>query len=277
MEDELHQRLPVTLTQLVAAFESLGISRGGVLMAHCRLSSFGHVIGGLETMVRALLQVLGPGGTLMALTGWPHDPSPLAGWPEPVRRAYRSDPPVFDPAVSGSCREFGRLAERIRTWPGAQRSHHPEASFAAVGRQAAWLMSDQPWDHPYGPGSPLAKLVAAKGEIAMLGAPLETLTVLHHAEELAEVANKKLVKYEAPVKLGDDIVWREVNDIDTSVGAFPYDRVIPAGADAFEIIAAEALGSGIGRHHRIGDPDLHLFPAPDLVTFAVAWMERKFG
>jgi aminoglycoside 3-N-acetyltransferase len=277
MEEELCHRTPVTRAELKAGCQSLGLRHGSVVMAHCRLSSFGYVVGGLETMVRALLESLGPEGTVMALAGWPYDPSPLTSWPEPVQSAYRNDPPIFDPAVSESEREFGRLAERIRTWPGAHRSNHPEASFAAVGRLASWLMADQPWDHPYGPGSALAKLVAAKGDIIMLGAPLETLTVLHHAEELAEVSDKKLVTYEAPVRVGNDVVWREVNDIDTTAGAFPYDRVVPGDKDAFEVIATEALSSGIGRRHQIGEAEVHLFPAPELVAFAVAWMEQHFG
>jgi aminoglycoside 3-N-acetyltransferase len=228
-------------------------------------------------VVFALLDAVGPEGTLLALTGWDHDSFDLARWPERARRAYLEDPPIFDPELSEGARDFGRLAERIRTWPGAVRSNHPEASFAAVGARARWLTDDQPWDHPYGPGSPLAKLVEAGGDVLMLAAPLETLTILHYAEEMARVPNKKAVVYEAAVRVGESVEWRRIHDIDTSTGAFPYESVVDSGADGFEVIGRAALDAGVGRRGPVGASVSHLFRAPDLVRFASAWMEKRFG
>jgi aminoglycoside 3-N-acetyltransferase len=126
---------------------------------------------GPDADVLALLEAVGSGGTLLAVTGWDHDSFGLEAWPEPTRRAYLEEPPVFDPHLSEAARDFGRLAERIRTWPETMRSNHPEASLAALGARARWLTDDQPWDHPYGPGSPLAKLVEADGDVLMPGGP----------------------------------------------------------------------------------------------------------
>jgi aminoglycoside 3-N-acetyltransferase len=50
---------------------------------------------------------------------------------------------------------------------------------AAVGAKAGWLTEDQPSHHGFGPGSPLAKLVDADGQVLLLGAPLDRLTILH--------------------------------------------------------------------------------------------------
>jgi aminoglycoside N3'-acetyltransferase len=52
----------------------LGLEPGGVAMVHCRMSALGCVVGGAETVVRALLDALGPDGTLMAYTGWQDAP-----------------------------------------------------------------------------------------------------------------------------------------------------------------------------------------------------------
>jgi aminoglycoside 3-N-acetyltransferase len=193
-----------------------------------------------------------------------------------VRDAYRRDPPAFDVAVSPSARYVGRLPERIRTWPGAIRSDHPEASFVALGGRAEWLIAGQPTDHPYGVGSPLAKVLEARGSILMLGAPLETITMLHHAEELAKVPNKRSVHYSAPVRTPTGTEWREIYDIDTSTGAFSYEPVV-GDRDAFKVIAEEALAAGIGRQGPIGESRSVLFPAGELVAFAVAWMEAHFA
>jgi aminoglycoside 3-N-acetyltransferase len=109
----------------------------------------------------------------------------------------------------------------------------------------------------------------------MLGAPLETITLLHHGEELARVPDKKIVHYSCPIKGPRGVVWVDIEDIDTSIGAFYYSRVV-GDRDAFEVIAEEALAAGIGAMSRVGESTSHLFPARELVGFAVDWMERHF-
>jgi aminoglycoside 3-N-acetyltransferase len=69
---------------------------------------------------------------------------------------------------------------------------------------------------------------------------------------------------------------RTYTDIETSHGAFPYERLgLPD--DEFAVIAREALAAGTGVRGRVGAGECHLFPAPELVSFAVAWMEERFG
>lgn len=49
----------VARSQLVRDLRRLGLEPGGAAMVHCRMSALGHVVGGAETVVRALLDVLG--------------------------------------------------------------------------------------------------------------------------------------------------------------------------------------------------------------------------
>lgn len=277
MSDDFENRSPITRSDLVPGLKAIGVPPGQVLMLHASLSSIGYVIGGADSVVLALQEVLGGGGTLLAFASWDNaPPDDDRNWSDAFRDAYLRDPPAFDVLVSASARYVGRLPERIRTWPGAVRSDHPEASFVALGSRARWLTEGQPINHPYGPGSPLAKVLEAKGSILMLGAPLGTITMLHHAEELADVPNKRSVHYSAPVKTSVGIEWRQVHDIDTSTGAFSYAPVV-GNRDSFAVIAEEALAAGIGRQHPIGESRSVLFPAEELVTFAVAWLEAHFA
>lgn len=247
-------------------------------MAHARISAVGWVVGGAESVIRAIFDALGPQGTLMAYAGWQDDPYHLAEWPEEWQRAYLEELPPFDPDLSEADHEMGRLAERIRTWPGARASTGHVMRMVAVGPGADWLTRDQPWDHPQGPGSPLAKLVEAGGQVLMLGAPLETLTILHHAEALVDSPEKRLVTYRIPVREGNEVVWKEVRDHDTSArGAFPYERFVAPGRDAFDLIGTEAVDAGCGTRGQVGEATCHLFEAAALVEFAVAWMEERFG
>jgi len=279
-------RPPIVRSRLATDLRALGVQPGGVLMVHARVSALGWVVGGTGTVVLALLDALGPDGTLMAYAGWEDDPIGMEGWPPAWRAAYETELPPFDPATSEAVHANGRLPERIRTWPGAHRSRQPEASMVALGARAAWLTADQPWDDPYGPGSPLAKLVEAAGQVLMLGAPLDTITLLHHAEATARAPAKRRVSYRMPLLVDGHRVWREFHDIDTGDGAFPYEQVAdeiaatPGGGssdDAFAAIARQALAAGIGRVGMVGSGDSFLFPVPELHRFAQAWIEARFG
>lgn len=123
-------------------------------MVHTRMSAVGWVVGGAETVVRALLDQLGSDGTLVAFASWEENPFHLKEWPSEWQRAYREHLPPFDPGVSEARYDHGRLPERIRTWPGARRSPHPEANVVAIGAQAEWVTSEHRADDAFGPGTP---------------------------------------------------------------------------------------------------------------------------
>src|ERR671911_1898391 len=124
----------VVRSRLARDLEVLGLRSGGTAMVHCRMSALGHVVGGAETVVRALLDALGPGGTILAYTGWQDEPpDDLGALGEEDRRAYLVEHPAYDPRVALSRRDHGRVPEALRTWPGARHSGHPEAGVGAVG------------------------------------------------------------------------------------------------------------------------------------------------
>ena len=77
-----------------------------------------------------------------------------------------------------------------RRRPGAKVSGSHFRRMAAIGPAARWLTEDQPWDHGFGPGSPLAKLVEADGQVLLLGAALDRPTILHHSESLVDSPEK---------------------------------------------------------------------------------------
>lgn len=239
-------------SRLTADLRRLGLRPGTTLLVHTRMSALGWVVGGSDTVVRSLLDALGPEGTLMAYAGWQEHVFSPADWPEEQRAACAAEPPAFDPATSEAARDNGRIPERIRTWPGAARSVHPEASVVAVGPRAAWLTGDHPLDEAYGPGTPFARLCEAGGQVLMLGAPLETLTLLHHAEALAHAPGRRRVTYRIPMVAADGTVTvHTLHDIDTTTSAYPFERLDLGGVDGFGVIARDALAAGIGMRGRV--------------------------
>ena len=267
----------VARSRLARDLRKLGLGPGGVTMVHCRMSALGHVVGGAETVVRALLDVVGPHGTLMAYTGWQDEPpEDLDALDEEDRRIYLEEHPAYDPRVALSRRDHGRIPESLRTWPEACHSGHPEAGVAAVGPLAEAITASHPYDDAYGAGTPYARLVELGGRVALLGAPLDTLTLVHHAEAVAEVPDKRRVSYGMPVVVEGERLWRTFSDIDTSEGALPYERVL-GEEDYIEHIARSALEAGAGRSGQLGEATAHLFDARGLVEHAVGWIERHFA
>ncbi|MEV8225237.1 aminoglycoside 3-N-acetyltransferase [Streptomyces sp. NPDC079167] len=270
---------PVTRGRLVRDLTALGLAEGDTVMFHTRLSAIGYVAGGSQALIGALRDVVGERGTLMVTCGW-NDALPygFSAWPQPWRDAVHAEHPAYEPESSEADHDNGRLPEALRRWPGAVRSRHPDVSCAALGAAAVELTADHPWNDPHGPGSPLARLVALGGRVLMLGAPLETLTLLHHAEALAEAPGKRFVEYEQPVLDSDGRrVWRHFRDIDSSKGAFDYSAVTPEGQDPFETIGRAMVAAGIGRRGRVGAADSHLFEAGEVVRFGIEWIEEKVG
>jgi len=258
----------VTHSSLVNAFRALGVTPGQTIMLHASVKSVGKVIGGPNVILQALMDALTPTGTLMMYAGWEDIPDFIADLEPETRRLYEVEHPAFDPRLAHAVRENSILVEFLRTWPGAFRSENPEASMVAVGARAEWITRDHPLNYGYGAGSPLAKLVESRGSVLMLGAPLDTVTLLHYAENRAALRHKATVHYSCPLMRDGKKVWVEIDDFDTGD---PHDDY------TFEEIAQEYLASGKGATGKIGSATSYLFDAADLSAFAIHWLETHFG
>lgn len=259
---------PHTPDVLRAGLAELGIAAGQTVMLHASAKAVGAVMGGPNTIVQVLLDVLTPDGTLMMYVGWNDIPDFLHELDAEEAEYYRRHHPPFDPATARAVRDHGVLAECVRTWPGATRSLNAEASMVAIGARAEWLTRDHPQDFGYGAGSPLAKLIDARGKVLMLGAPLDTVTLLHHAENRARLRHKTRVRYEIPVLRDGQVAWTAVEDFDTGDPLDDY---------TLEQIARAFLDAGGGRSGTVGHAQSYLFEAFDLNAFAIAWLEARFG
>jgi aminoglycoside 3-N-acetyltransferase len=264
----------VTRSQITQDLESLGLQAGQVVMLHASVKAIGYIVGGPDVVLQALLEVLSPAGTLMMYAGWESSPYDAQYWPEDIWRKARLEWPAYDPASSRAMRKWSILTEYLRTWPGACRSRHPDGSSVALGARAEWLCADHPLQYGYGPGSPLAKLCEIGGQVLLLGAPLEALTILHHAEHLARVPNKRVVHYQMPVLEAGQRIWIDLEEFDTAAGIVDW-----GGPEEyfFGEIGREFLESGQGRSGRVGAGQSYLFDARALVEFGVRWMEDRFG
>lgn len=257
---------PATRPSLARDFAALGIAPGDDVFVHAALRAIGPVVGGADAVLDSLRDAVGEAGTVLGYCDWQLDE---AARDDPALRPFI---PPFDPMRSRAIRDNGFWPELLRTTSGALRSASPGASCAALGARAAWYVSDHALDYGYGPASPFAKLAEAGGKVLMLGAPLDTMTLLHHAEHLADIPNKRVIRYESPIRVEGQAVWRWFEEFDTS-------QPVVAGLadDYFADIVTAYLASGHGTRGRVGDADCVLVSARPIVDFAVDWLERRLG
>src|SRR5262245_1071660 len=150
-----------TGARLVDELRALELRAGDVVMVHASMRRVG---GRAEALVAALDEVVGDGGTVMMTLGADADAGP------------------FEAATTPADPDIGALAEAFRTTPGTIVSDHPEGRFGARGANASLLTRYVPWDHYYGPGSPLERFVTLDGKVLRLGADPDTVTLYHWAE-----------------------------------------------------------------------------------------------
>lgn len=255
-----------TRSGLRADLEALGLAPGDAVLTHASLRKVGTILGGPDTLISAIMDIVGPEGTLLAYCDWLLDETLLD---DPVLRA---EMPPFDPARSRATRDNGAFPEFIRTTPGALRSGNPGASCAAIGGRAAWFTADHALDYGYGPTSPFGRLVEAGGKTMLIGAPRDTMTLLHHAEHLAEIRGKRIKRGEAPVLVDGLTAWRQYEEFDTS------DPVVDGlPDDYFATIVGEYLATGEGSVGKVGAAETVVVDARPMVAFAVRWLEARFA
>jgi len=154
----------VTQADLVAGLRALGLALGDLVHAHSSLSAFGHVEGGADTVVDALLAAVGPEGTVMV----------------PTFNHGAAD--IFDIHTSPSTN--GAITEALRKRPEAFRSLHPTRPAAAIGPLAELLTRGHLAAGTFGLASPLGKLAAMGGRILLLGVGMNVNTMAHLGETL---------------------------------------------------------------------------------------------
>ena len=257
----MDQPLPYTVQSLAADLRTLGVSAGDVLMMHSSAKSLGFVVGGTQAVVQAVLDVLGPEGTLVVPTHtpdntdpaeWQHPPVPQTWWP-----IIREQAPGFDPARTPS-RWMGATAETVRTWPGALRSDHPQVSCAALGAHAADVVGAHPLDEAHGERSPLGAIYRLDGKVLLLGCGYASNTSLHLAER----------RQEAPPR---GVTGSSVRQPDGTSRWIAWDDVL-TNEDDFEQLGADFEASGGATIGKVAGAPARLMPQRALVDFANKWM-----
>jgi aminoglycoside 3-N-acetyltransferase len=256
--------------RLMADLRDLGVPQARPLLVHASLNRIGHVKGGAETVIDALVKVLGPDGTLVTGAGTPENSTTSRAFlartaglnPEALER-FRDKMPAFDRASTPTT--IGAIAEAVRKRDGAHRSAHPQSSFAAVGCEAKVLMADHRIRCHLGEASPLAKLYEREALILMLGVDYRSCSAFHLAEYRYRKRPPKRV-YSCVVKRWGRARWLYYRDV-----ALDDDDFEKIGQYVESVLTERAMM----RRGRVGHAESRLIPMRAVVDLASKWMAEN--
>ncbi len=256
---------PATVESLGADLMRLGVASGSTLIVHSSLSRLGWVAGGAQAVAEALLQAIGPSGTLVMpahtshLTEpsrWQHPPIPEAWWP-----VVRDHLPAYDPATTPT-RDMGAVVECFRTFPGTLRSAHPHASFVALGPLSIDIVGEHLPGCMFGDASPIGRLYELDAQVLLLGVGHGNNTSIHLGEYRADFPGKTFHEEGAPMRVDGERRWVTFRDLQVN-------------DDDFEALGAAFAATGKERTGRVAQGDARLMNVRDIVDFATAWFPEN--
>ena len=237
-----------TLERLAEDLHKMGIKEGDALMVHSSLKSIGWVQGGADTVIDAILSVIGEEGVLFVptLTETIHPPG------DDAMHKYAWDPKETPSRV-------GKITDTLWRRPNAHRSDHSTHSVAAIGKDAAELVKG----HGEGASTfdkrgPYGGYVKLGATILFVGTEMGPNTTLHVSEDWAELPYM-------------------MNDVKARVKTADGERPVvctmfPGGSRSFYTRDANSppvqlfYRLGLVREAKLGDATVQLIGAQDVIN-----------
>ena len=254
---------PNTITSLKRDFEALGVKPGAIIIMHSSLSKIGWTVGGLVTVIRAIMQTITPEGTLVmpTFTGansepskWQHPSVPESWWD-----LIRKEMPAFEPQITPT-RGIGKIVESFRNWPGVLRSNHPMSSFAAWGKNAKFIIENHELIDDLGEGSPISRLYELDGQILLIGVTHENNTSIHLAEYRSAFPGKRKTITGSAMMVNNQQKWVEWEELELN-------------SDDFAQLGKDFESKINYKPGKIGMAESRLVSVRTMVDFGVEWLK----
>lgn len=242
-----------TGAELSDGLRSLGLRPGDTVLVHSALFGLGPLAGAApaETagiVLERLRSVLGDAGTVVV----------------PAFNFDFCGGTPFDVATTPA-KGMGIFSESVRQLPEAHRSPHPMQSVAAVGAAAAEICRpDTP--SSFDTDGPFRRLLDLRAWLLLLGAPMQSASIVHYAEERVAVPYRYWKTFTAPYSHDAERSERSykmyVRDMDLDPRL--QLAVIEEGLRDAGQLAEERLGSGWIKACR----------TPDFVDLTITGLQR---
>jgi len=227
---------------LIQNLQSIGIQKGDSLLVHSSLSKMGYLENGPETLIDALLEVIGSKGNLLM----PSSPNAL------LQLDYIKSNALFD--VQHSPSKLGAITEVFRKRKDVIRSLNATEPVCALGPDAYFLTEGHFNElTPYTSKSPFYRLTEKKGKILYIGVTLANAgTSLHLLEDAVDFKFPVYFPEVFDVKIKD--ATGHIHEVKTKVHNPEYSKKRKCD-DLLPLFLEEQVCSKV----KIGNADSYLF------------------
>ena len=182
----------ISKNQIIRDLKQIGVNEGDHIGLGISFKSIGHVMGGPEVFIDALLEVVGSEGTIMIPTN--------------TRAYHRSSmfsKKVYNVYDYRSTPSFtGLIPETLRVRKDSIRSKHPTNSVSAIGKYAKYLTETH--NDKSRAFVPYSKLAEINGKILCIGIGDNLVSFRHEAQDLAGLLDFVPLSYVAKYKDEND-------------------------------------------------------------------------
>ena len=237
---------------LAKDLRKLGISEGDTLFVHSSVRSVGETENGADTIIDALLSVLGNDGLLCCAS---HT------WD-----AVGCTTDVYDPKTTPSC--TGILSMVLQKREGAVRSLHPTHSMVVFGRDAEKFIEGEQYMHTPCPREGCCgKLLDRGAKVLFLGVGLTKNTFIHGVEEWNGIEPR--VGTPAPIY----IVMEDGSRFEAMFAG--HKAPIPDVSQNYGKLLPVFRAKGIAREGKVGDAQSILCPCREMFEITSELLKKE--
>ncbi|MFO7560827.1 MAG: AAC(3) family N-acetyltransferase [Desulfobacterales bacterium] len=183
------RKTEVSRQHIVRDLKAMGIDKGDHLALGISFKSIGYIVDGPEALIDALLETVGPEGTIMMNT--------FTEFFYPAEIKYGWIDYIFDSETTKV--NTGIVPETLRKRKNAIRSKHPTHSVAAIGKMAEYLTECH--DETSSAFLPFSRLSEINGKYLAIGIGERLVGFRHQAQYLAGLLDvvswRRCVKFKA--------------------------------------------------------------------------------
>lgn len=200
---------------MIQALVSVGVEEGMAIEAHFAKDIASHTVSGAQSIVDALLEVIGKDGTILMPLKMTYN-SEVSRWEnldvsfENLDIIRKSILPYdkFDSEAS----EHNPVIDNFRRREGVVLSSHPNMSFIAKGKYANHLCNHQSLHFPLSTESPIARLMELRGYCLLFGEDLSACCALAIAQYVCET--QPIIVDGAMIKTPLSKQWKKFLDVE---------------------------------------------------------------
>jgi aminoglycoside 3-N-acetyltransferase len=241
-----HSTIPgITKTHLVEDLKRIGICEGETVAVTLSLKSIGCIEGGADTFIDALLETVGPKGTIMMNAFTYTFPA------SEIRQDYFFDPATTPPYT-------GIAPKTLLKRRGAVRSTHPTCSVVAIGQNAKYLTETH--NEKARPYLPYTLLTQINGKYLSIGTGNNLVAIRHEAQYHAGI----------PRFLRHGVQYRNAKG---AIGLFVWNH--PPCEKNLASLVPKIDSLGIMKHGKIGQANALLMYAEDFIANEAAFLRSK--